>query len=648
MTSKHDDLQVNEADVQPQDTTELPKPKSKFFPQFLQFLLFLIKAVAWGGATWLMGMKFATSQFWVVVVSVFLMSIPICICGIYSATIRQISRLRMFAKRGWLFRLFSGRPLKVLLWGCWSLVTSFFMLIQFHTYTARQWIVFFLVIPIFWLTFAIIHRFFNTELKPYLVSHTALTWARRICPFLMLVLYVIVAQAEGVPVYQTVGDAINAQKVEVADMTGSAVARHVSQYLAIYNGFTMYALGSLSHQNIIWAMITMGVGNLVVFYNACAILSCFLIPGVEFRRVFGALSEDEHPLAVSSSHIALLVAVSTFVVLFIYLPIFSFLENICQQKSPSLSESSGNIQKRVEQIGDVLFKEGTLSSLNEAKIDASRMTESSLVKLESQADLAFNKLEENVDGYLDWYYSLTGEYSRISMLLVGELEDYMAKKLEESLSQEDAFAPFQDSLNNLLLESEKARSYYQQTAQSIMSNNRINSQDSSFQVVQSVSLQDVMNLSIHQDVLNLYTRLTVGGAGGLAAAGLTTAVVTKVLSKVMGKNILKIAAKALAKVVASKTVGGAAAGAAGAAAGATAGTVVPGVGTAVGAVIGFIGGLVVGVSVDKLLIELEEAISREEFKKSILSAIDEARVEFKAKLKVQTSSNTDLGHYATY
>jgi phage tail tape-measure protein len=104
----------------------------------------------------------------------------------------------------------------------------------------------------------------------------------------------------------------------------------------------------------------------------------------------------------------------------------------------------------------------------------------------------------------------------------------------------------------------------------------------------------------------------------------------------------------LAKVVASKTVGGAAAGAAGAAAGATAGTVVPGVGTAVGAVIGFIGGLVVGVSVDKLLIELEEAISREEFKKSILSAIDEARVEFKAKLKVQTSSNTDLGHYATY
>jgi len=40
----------------------------------------------------------------------------------------------------------------------------------------------------------------------------------------------------------------------------------------------------------------------------------------------------------------------------------------------------------------------------------------------------------------------------------------------------------------------------------------------------------------------------------------------------------------------------------------------------------------VGVSVDKMLIELEESLNREEFKREILSAVQEARVEFKAKL----------------
>ena len=61
----------------------------------------------------------------------------------------------------------------------------------------------------------------------------------------------------------------------------------------------------------------------------------------------------------------------------------------------------------------------------------------------------------------------------------------------------------------------------------------------------------------------------------------------------------------------------------------------PGIGTAIGAFVGSIVAAVgVGVSVDKILIEVEEAVSREEFKCEILDAIHEARMEFMAQLGV--------------
>jgi hypothetical protein len=98
------------------------------------FVPFFCKALIWGVITYFMAKEFAVNHFWIVVLSVFLLSVPIGLCGIYGNTIRQIRRLAIFAKQGLIFRLLSGRPLKVIFWTCWALGSSFFMLVQFHTY----------------------------------------------------------------------------------------------------------------------------------------------------------------------------------------------------------------------------------------------------------------------------------------------------------------------------------------------------------------------------------------------------------------------------------------------------------------------------------------------------------------------------------
>ncbi len=614
------------------------KTKTQSDPGNIPFMPFFVKSLAWCGITFLMAENFAGSHFWVVVLSVFLFSVPIALSGIYAGAVRQIRRLQIFSSRGRLFRLFSGRPLKVVFWVCWALFSSFFTLVQFHTWSRLEWGLFFLVVPAFWFVFKGFRKVIAKEIKPWLVTSMALAWSRRVCPVLMLMISLLAAGYFGdADTYPSLADAVSAKKAAVADMTGSALVQEVSQYLAFYEGVKAWSLGRLGDSETLWQLALFGIVNLMVFYNACAILSCFLIPGVEYRRVFGPLSDADQPPSVSPSRIAAISAVTAFLSLFIYLPLFCYIEAWVQQ-TPEMAATRQNAERwviqKVEKIGDNFFKEGTILQLEKAKVEALRNVDVSLARLEGQVDRAFDRLEGNVDAYLDWYYSLVGEYARIANLLVGDLENYMMQKLEECLYQGDAFKEVEASLNQALFEYKDAQRAYQETAERIMAENRVTTEGASFQVVQNMSLKDVMNPPIHQDMIHLESRLIAGGGAGAVAGAITTVVIKKIIAKIMGKNVLKLAAKALSKVVVSKTVGSAGGAGVGAAAGAAIGSVVPFLGTAAGAIIGgIIGGIVVGVSVDKLLIELEEAVNRDEFKREIVSSIEEARREFKTRLE---------------
>ncbi len=371
--------------------------------------------------------------------------------------------------------------------------------------------------------------------------------------------------------------------------------------------------------------------------NACAVLSCFLVPGTEYRRVFGPLSDADKPRPLSLYRLVVMAALFSFTAVFIYLPVFAYLELWVQQTSKmreSRQMAESWIIPKLEQIDGAFFKEGTLAKLQNARVEALHNVELSLVRLEGQADRAFDRLEANVDDYLDWYYSLAGEYGRITQLMIGELDDYMIEKLEESLEQGDAFKGVQAALNTALSEHRKALDAYHSAAQTILKENRVDSTGSQVHVVQRMKLKDVLDLPDHQDMIGLESRLIAGGGGGAMAGVITAVIIERIVGKVLGKNIFKLAAKSLTKIVISKTAGSAGGAGAGAAAGAAVGSVLPGPGTVIGAVIGgIIGTIAVGMTVDKVLIELEESINREEFKRGILSAVREARMEFKAKLR---------------
>jgi hypothetical protein len=307
----------------------------------------------------------------------------------------------------------------------------------------------------------------------------------------------------------------------------------------------------------------------------------------------------------------------TFIALFVYVPLFTQLEKWTREH-PNVIATIKKLEREAERIDGVLYNPGTIQKIEVAKAVALGKLDVSRATLAGQIDRAFDRMEHNVDRYLDWYYSLPAEYVRLAKLMTGEIEGYMEKKLYEQLQQGEAFKEVSDAITAALASHKNVMEEYRQAIKAIMDASRLVLPPmAEAKVVNDMSLNDILSLPTHLDVVAFERR----AAGGAVAAGVSAAIAAKVASK----GLFKAAAKAVSKMAIAKASGILV----GMGSGAVIGSVVPVIGTVIG---GALGGLIGGLAVDQALLKLEELISRDEFKREMLLAIQEARVAFKARL----------------
>ena len=322
----------------------------------------------------------------------------------------------------------------------------------------------------------------------------------------------------------------------------------------------------------------------------------------------------KYPPTLTHASVAVTAALVTVVTLFIYVPVFADLEDIARG-NPGLIASLKNAQLKVEKIDDLFYRPGTMQVIELAKAAALGKVNVSRAILEGQIDRAFDQMEFNVDGYLDWYYNLSGEYTRLTMLMTGEIEKYMEEKLVEKLKQEDALKPVIAGLEVALANHKAVTDEYQQDIKKILTNNRIQVPEFGAKGIHGIASDRILVLPTHFDVVSMRSRIGSATAAGIGAA---------ITAKIVGKGIFKAAAKTISKFAAKKMF-------------------VIGTGTTIGTWItlpagplavagGVAGGAIAAVVVDKFLLKLEETISREDFKKEILNSIRESRDQFKSEL----------------
>ena len=213
---------------------------------------------------------------------------------------------------------------------------------------------------------------------------------------------------------------------------------------------------------------------------------------------------------------------------------------------------------------------------------------------------AFDKRVENVDAYLDWYYSLPADYERLLQYFSGTVESGMQEQLLNRINEGVDESEFSEKAN-----------YYMEQAQQIMENLRQRLEDCKVTDIPTWLL--VPTETLDSDFLDgplapTQRFLDAGGRMGLSAGVGTIAGVisAKVAKRIMAKPVFKKIVAGLLEKLAMRGL---------LAAGGTA--IAPGVGTAVG--------VGVGVAADYLLLKADEVANRASYREELVAAIEESR-----------------------
>ncbi|BAO45309.1 hypothetical protein [Thiolapillus brandeum] len=257
-------------------------------------------------------------------------------------------------------------------------------------------------------------------------------------------------------------------------------------------------------------------------------------------------------------------------------------------------------------------------------------------QIDSAVEAAFVPVHDRVGDFADWYYSLTGEYLRYAHAIGGDMGDYLEDKLRETVFLPAALDTNLDNLFESLNTETAAR--LRHTGVQLTDNLELLLKAHARPLRPGEPLiGDTLDLdALLVDSLSVSTRdmnrqliaaLTATGTGVVVAKGLGAVVMKKTLAKVAGTKTFNLAASLLGKLAAKSAVKG--------------GGVLAGAGTGAalcsptgpGAVVcGAVGGLVAWLVVDKVAIELDEALNRDRFEADIHRAIDEQQAQLKQQL----------------
>ncbi len=269
----------------------------------------------------------------------------------------------------------------------------------------------------------------------------------------------------------------------------------------------------------------------------------------------------------------------------------------------------------------------------DAKIDGviQKRTKDTRVKVSDVIDkemiLIYQKAEQGTDEYLDWFYSVTGEYQRLALAFSGDVAIIMGNEINRRIFKNSGVIEGLDSLslnsfNQVNLEMDVLADEIDVVVE-IASNNC---------GLGGIGLPDGVAM---RDSGKAGTAMASGAvAARLAGKSVGKKAASIAVAKIAQKGGFKLAVNLVGKAITKKAVGTVAGGAVtGAAAGLVCGPAAP----ACSLVGGFLGGLVTWIAIDVVVMEIDESINRDQFRQEILSVVTaqlrESELYMKDKIK---------------
>lgn len=665
-------------------------PQASSEPAFLPYLL---KAV-------LVSVAIAASvQFvdrcgvWLFSLLCLLLAVPIFSQLAYFRAIRRSHWLLVFCEGGRVRRYLSGVVWRLIVSSLIGLALAFVMVFRLRALAWQEWLTCAAAIPVFWIVAHFFARKFVQEADPrfhVFVRVRLSSWLT--VPVLLLIYGALITgfsdpSASGFAPWTHQG---NEDQI-ISATVGELDALH--QGWRALEAFVLGRISDLGEWGRTAAVVIFVVGNAAFFYGCASMLACFCIPQTELSRAFRQATTSAEPPAPTLAHAIISSALATIVVCALYLPSAAMIEASLMQLPPErrpmrqvrelvtavqaglqptpvqvegisvpplrqaeeitpsvevnprlLSPERSPRQSKiiVERIGDQFYRVGTIKEANDARLSLLSSHLQALDMLTREINSGFDLMEENIDVFLDWYYSLPAEYTRLAKILTGSFEGYLTENFSAILSQGAPFEEFEKRFSGLLESDSTLRRKYQATLERIFSGNSVTI-DNPNRIIVADEIDDPSAILSYKSVIaSAQTRLMASGffagvagtssaAVGVKVTGAAskkiTALVGKgiaktIAKKIATKNAFKAAAKVAAKVAVKAATSKAASGV-GMVVGGAIGSIVPIAGTTAGAIAGgVIVGLAFGVGADALLLELDESMNRSEFRAELIQALN--------------------------
>ncbi len=259
-------------------------------------------------------------------------------------------------------------------------------------------------------------------------------------------------------------------------------------------------------------------------------------------------------------------------------------------------------------------------------------------RIEVALDAFFARAEQGVDAYLDWYFTVIGEYQRLAAAATGDFGALMATRLDRHLFTDSGFTAWLEDTYTAL--DADTAAHLADLADELGARLRSAAEDSDCTFELAVGGRDGDGpgslLDVGQDARRAGTAAAAGAAAGAVTAKLLSKQVAgAVAAKLAGKKSFQTAV-ALAGKAAAKKGGSSLASALGATA-----ICAP---TGPWAVLCGIGaGAATWLAVDKVMIEVDEARFRDEMRADLMETLTEQRERLSTALHQRQAAAVDAG-----
>lgn len=575
-----------------------------------QTILYFVKGFC------LVGFLFALSRFeasWPIVVIAIVWAALSSISSLgltYHVVIRKIHKQVMYIDSGLPGKVNEGRFGSLLISFVLSAILIASLMFEVVNWSYSEWIILLVSVPLFFAAMGVAKWISKKSYEPFYQRSKAILINSAIVGALLCAIYLIVSGQTPPVTYASAAEAYLAAGNPFAD-SPSILLCDAGMINAFVDGSIAYALSQVAEASVAGYVALKAFLGASALFGFASLLGTCSISHTEIKRVFQPLAAAKDANANQSVVPKYIASACIFpLVLVLALPIF----NLVTEKAAETEEYNCVETFIRDKIGIAAYfldgkyydQQAVEALIEEAKQKSTSISNEAVEKLVPLINEAYDKRIDNVDAYLDWYYSLPADYDRLIQFFAGSIEDGMKAQLEEKI-------------NEGIEDSELSEIYgdFIQQAADLEEEMKVKLDEHELKDVPAFLIVEEIDLSPEflsepmkptEELLETRQRFGASVVSGIGSGLIAKSVVERILAKetvgkMANKLVAKLGSSGIVKVVTSVT-----------------GTAIaPGVGTAAG--------IGIGVLSDYLFLKADETWNRDAYRQELIDAIEEDRQE---------------------